>query len=454
MPDIPVKYQKVWRKYKHGKSFNSSIASLSPSLAGLCGLFGKEKLNMESMEKRRQKKLENAVNEYKGLPLAAIAEEARRERKFVNSPSRHYCRITRKEYHRSEGANIDWDHLKGKVRKATSESTLKLPWNISNLVNGNVAPNSYPRFVSREGAKQVAEKVNRFCGWIKAIEEEGRGRKKYPAIRKVIGKTQSPRGMHSQRTSLNLWDFALGNPSPGWTERMLWKIKIRAEEILSSYKGAPKPSWESVAIGLMGSKRTGKAAVIAVANTMSCGTFLGHQMDYDVLPWNTPVYKRAREWLTELHKCRVEDATDGVEALRQETPSLRRAGVSVYTIAIPARYAGYTFEHLVVGAGRSYHSRARMPYHALREAIDAWKRRKELEMENRDIISFLKGETGVCPLFFLEDSFGAGNCATGTRVWLRRHGFEGMPYLPGEKLLPYIGDPYVDRTVSHRMQAV
>lgn len=356
--------------------------------------------------------------------LAEILASAQAEAEYGYTFCRFKCRITGEKYLEGEGATIDWMHLSSLVHQAAEDSGFdNLPWNLGNMVNANVAPGSYPRFASRAGAEEVVKKVQRFCGWLKAAAD-------LPALRRVVKKTQSPHGMWSMRTVVHLWDFAERHPSPGKVERKLWKVRERAEAILSAFEGQ-KPSWASIAQALLVTQQVGKAAVMAVAGTLSGDSF--------------SMYRDARQWLVDYHLCKVEDTSDGVEALREAEPRLTKAGIDVFRIAIPVmsrsgHQVGADFLFLVRSAnGRTFHSRWGGANEAMHEAIRAWKRQDELALANADLVTFLEGSaTGYCPLVIRSDSYSAGNCESGTESWLRERGWGDRKWIPAVWLVPHL----------------
>ncbi len=234
--------------------------------------------------------------------------------------------------------SVDWNHLSDLVRQAVEEAGFQdnLPWNLSNMVNAGQAPGRYRRHEDGKVIDRAVRNVARFCGWLRAV-----GAGKFPAIKKVIAKTHSSRGMNSPRTTIEFWRLVEKFPSPGGLERKLWAVRERAEAIFTAYEGQ-KPSWRAIAAALLVEARIGKAAIIAVAGTISGKSFRS--------------YREARQWLVEYHQCCVRDTSDGVEARREAEPRLVRHGCSVYRIAIRDRYHHTKFEWLVRSSGRTFHT--------------------------------------------------------------------------------------------------
>lgn len=328
------------------------------------------------------------------------------------------CRITGREYTKCQSTSVNWCHLTDLATTAVTESGFTdLPWNLTNMVNAEVAPDSYPRFVSKAGAEKVVKKVQRFCGWLKAAAE-------LRALSRVIEKTQSSRGMWSPRTTIHLWDFAEKHSSPGALERKLWAVRNRADAILSAYAGEKKPAWWAIAHAISVTDQAGKAAVIAVASTLSGEHFR--------------MYRDARQWLVDLHLCKEQDESDGVIARCESEPRLVKCGVSVYRIAIDGKFQ-IEMQWLVRTAeGRTYHSQWGGPREALQDALRAWKCQDELAAKDADLVGFLNGNHGYCPLVVREDSYQAGNCSSGTEAWLRERGWYERKFIPAAWLAPHL----------------
>lgn len=292
---------------------------------------------------------------------------------------------------------------------------------------GIVGP--YGRRLSEEDADAEISSHSRFGGWLKAVAE-------LPAVRRVIQKTQSSRGVNSPRTTVDLWSFFEKNPSPGALERKLWQVRRRAVGILAAYEGNKMPSWKSLAQALMVERRVGKAAIIAVAISISGNSGFRN-------------YREAREWLVDYHLCKVADESDGVESRREEKPRLEKFGMAVHRIAIPRRnrrgfQVGVDFQFLVSASnGRTYHSNWGGPREALQQALSAWKKQDELAALDAELVGFLNGSEGFCPLVVRQDSYSAGNCSSGTESWLQRHGWGARMFLPSPWLVPHLGDSYV-----------
>ncbi len=97
-----------------------------------------------------------------------------------------------------------------------------------------------------------------------------------------------------------------------------------------------------------------------------------------------------------------------------------------------------------LGTGRTYHVGinwcigANEPRKAVKEAIKAWRRQAKLEREQADLVAFLRGDHGFCPLIRREESYRAGNCQAGTASWLRQQGWENKQFIPAEWLISHL----------------
>lgn len=285
------------------------------------------------------------------------------------------------------------------------------------------------RKVTQTGADQLLREYGRIRGWLIAATD-------LHGVAKVIKKTQTTRGVDSPYTTLYLPELWEKYPSPGHLERKLWKVRRRAEAILSAFAGDYNPSWNDVAHATLKTRQVGKAAVIVVAETLS-----GEHGNY----------AEARDFLASIRTAAfpVADNSDGVEARREAEPRLQKLGISVYRIRVTEKYGRFSLKWLVrTDAGRTFHSEWGGPEEALRDAIRAWKRQDELAAENADIVGFLNGdELGFCPLITREDSYEAGNCRAGTDSWARQQGWGDREFVPGVWLINHLHEEEVRRVV-------
>lgn len=362
--------------------------------------------------------------------------------RIMNADRQHICQVTGKGYREADGATIGWSHLRELIQEAVDslpyELRSQIPYNLSGefvVLSPHNRRLGYPYYASQEGVGKVVSEIVRFCGWLRAAA-------KFPGIRKVILKTQSSRGTGSPYNKISLTRLVHLYPSPGHLERTLWKVKTRARQILAAFDGFDEPSWLAIAKAVMVTDQVGKAAVIAAAYTVA-----GTGSKWDRRFFHS--YREAREWLTVYHEHSVTDNSDGVQARRRPEPSYRRLGIAVYDILVETHNekgyrVGVAVRKLVMrlADNRTYHSSSEWGYDSdescVREALAAWKRQDQLIRENADLVGFLKGEKGFCPLIYREDSYSAGNCDPGTASWLRERGWGGKTFIPGPWLIPYL----------------
>ena len=285
-------------------------------------------------------------------------------------------------------------------------------------------------------AEEEIERYARFGGWLKAANG-------LPALRKVIIKTQSWKGVNSSKTTVDLWSLFEKFNNPGALDKLLRGVKRRADRVLSAYAGQPTISWSAVGMAVMVNAKPQKASIIAVSAFLAGGYARS--------------FREARDFLVEYHKCSIVDTSDGVDGKRAVEPYFSKMGVAIFKIAVPVvtrrgYRVGTRFEKLVKSAyGRTYHSSNWTDGKDLiREASAAWKRQDELAAEAADFIAFLKGDQGVCPLVYLDDSYRSGNCQSGTESWLRSHGWADREFIPAVWLIPYLDEGLV-RNVATRV---
>lgn len=290
----------------------------------------------------------------------------------------------------------------------------------------------YGRRLSIDEADRLIETAARIGGWLKAAAQ-------LPALRRVLERGLSPRGMNSPRTKICPFTLWKKFPSPGKLNRTLWKVRRKADHILNAYGGERAP-WADIAYALLLDGRPNRAALIAAAIR------LGHE------PYGSCPYKRARDWLVEVRLTgRILDVSDGVEMYLDPLPAFQKAGVTVTCGVLIGRYGHRQTAFLVRSAdGRTYHADQWTfgPREALREALWAWREQDLLEAEEADLIGFLRGDEGVCPLVTRSTSHRAGNCAPGTEAWLRFHGWDRREWIPAAWLVPHLGDESVRRVAA------
>lgn len=392
-----------------------------------------------------------AFNYMRGGMYRVAEEAAKPRRRFV--PLIKRCPVTGRPYRTSESRRILVTGLGDLVRRGVEEFEEVhgkcLPHNFiysdGSWGPRNLAVGSAPfrrmggaGLVSPAGADQLLKEYGRIGGWFRAAAA-------LPGLAKLIKKSQSVNGVNSPYTTLDLRDLLGKFPHPARLERRLWAVRRRAEAILSAYPGDYHPAWSDVARALLVSHQVGKAAVITVACTLDddCAGSQRHS--------GFASYRSAREFLVSVRTAAfpVVDNADGVEARREAEPCYSKAGVSVYRARVSEPHGRFSRQWIVRARdGRTFHATSHPrdgARTAVRWAIRAWRRQDELERKEGDIIAFLRGSEGFCPLVTREDSRRAGNCAAGTEAWVRRMGFAHRQWIPGEWLLPHLHDAEVRR---------
>ncbi len=246
-----------------------------------------------------------------------------------------------------------------------------------NLVRSEMS-GPYSRRLPIEEANAEIERYARFGGWLNAATSN------LPAVRKMVERTQSSRGINSDYTYCNLWEVVARFPSPGNLERLLWKVRRRAEAILSAYDdGDFTPAWRDVINALLKTKSVGKAAVIVVAATL--GMDIRGERDYDKDRLVRPSYQEARDWLAKRRTARFpEPASEGIRHAAE--PELEESGVRVY----PGLQIGrFGVRELVWVARRGelvfVADSGMSPQKALEAALDEWS--VSSEAEDMEVVS-------------------------------------------------------------------
>lgn len=333
---------------------------------------------------------------------------------------------------------MPYGHLKYVLGKAICDFTdatgVHLPWNLNKVsewkgIQGiNEETDQHPY----KEVQKIVHSCKQLAGWLLAA-------RKFPAVTRLISRTQSPNGMGSPYTTINLWDFVEKNPSPGRLERQIWKVKRQAKQILSAWEGDHNPSWASIANALCHTNSVRKAAVIVAAETLDAGTYkYGEYRGHGK-------YSASRDFLVSIRSARfpVADNSDGVNARREDEPTLNKFGYQVYRIRLTDQYGRYHLQWLVTMNGRTYHSNQDDAREALKQAIWAWKKQKKLQARNAKLIGFLNGDQGYSPFVYLQDSYDAGNCSAGTTSWLQKRGWSDRKFIPGRWLVPHLSDDLV-----------
>ena len=351
------------------------------------------------------------------------------------------------------------------VKSFENESGLKLPYNLSTHGPYVGFPWSRRFFLDEEG-KKIVEETARFCGWIRSAA-------KFPILVRLLEKTTSTRGVNSPSTKLDAWTLAKRQPSPGRTGRFLANVRWRANQILAGY--GLRVSWESLGIVLIRGNRgnVGKAAKQAAAYTIrqfvskkGIGYFeerkntkvLIQSRGLKELVQKSPVirawaFDRVKEGEFSCfreaspHSCRlVESNTDGVQLMLDPATGSILCGVK----AVKGWDNDGNCQWLLTFGDRSYHiiNYGRVDRKtAVKRAVEAWKKQRQLEKENREFLKELQPKDRSF-LVSIEDSLRAGNCRPGTESWMRQNGLLGKSFVGIHVLIPHLGDSRVRRVLQ------
>jgi len=364
-------------------------------------------------------------DEYDLKNLSNLPNQARAEKRYIEREMKNGSEV------RIRYGHLKHDVLGVAIKEFEATTGISLPWNL-NKVNewGGISKiDESLDFHPREGVQELVRTCTQLAGWLRAAA-------KLPGVTRMLGRTQSPNGMGSPYTTVNLWDFVAKNPSPGRLERQLWKVRRRAQKILSAWEGDYHPSWASIARALCVTKSIGKAAVIVAVDTLTdIRDDNGNYRKIDN-------YKEAREILVSVRSASfpVADNSDGVNARRKKEPTLSKLGCQVYRIRLTDQYGRYSLQWLVTSnSGRTYHSDWGGAREALQQALRAWRQQDNLQAIDAELVGFLNGDEGYTPLVYMKDSYDAGNCSVGTASWLRDRGWYGREFVPGRWLVQYLG---------------
>lgn len=314
----------------------------------------------------------------------------------------------------------------------------------------------------------VAEKVFRFCGWLKAAVN-------FRNIRFSFRYAfQHGRGMNSPYTLLDPWAIAERFPSPGFLDKLIGKARFRANEILRPY--GLRVSRESVCFAISsGSKRVGKMALDLAAMTIS--QYCQNGRDWKYLGYLTgssrEILIKARGLREAIHdshiitRWAIEKVEEGEFAcIREALTSNRLSADETDGVLLWVDSATHTTLHgvmavkgwnihgnkywLVKAGERSYHSDGwQEAKEAVRNALWSWRRQRQLERHGKKLLDSLQPDDREI-LIWREDSYASGNCEPGTRAFANRSGWSDREFVPAAWLIKHhLGNPAVQRTLQY-----
>lgn len=196
--------------------------------------------------------------------------------------------------------------------QAFEDAGVYVPYNLG------VHPDWAGKWMPSADAQQVLERTARVAGWMAAAA-------KMPAIKKVLKRSMQGSGVNSPYCVFTPMDFFVRYPSPGRFEDLLWKVKRRAEWILNAY-AVQNPSWMAIARALMITSVVGKAAVLAVAFTLSNGESFRS-------------YRQARQWLVANRTAAMVQLGESLYYMAK--PVLEHFGAKVYAVRDVDAYGRY-----------------------------------------------------------------------------------------------------------------
>ena len=247
-----------------------------------------------------------------------------------------------------------------------------LPHNIvRSQMSGSVGTvGAYGRRLPLEEADKEIESHARFGGWLKAATT-------LPAVRKMIERTQSSRGINSDYTYCDLWEVVSRFPSPGNLERLLWKVRRRSEAILAAYEGDFAPAWRDVINALLRTRSVGKTAVITSAATL--GMEIRGEWDYDKNKLVRPSYQQARDWLAERRIALFpNEASDSIHHAGES--ELAENGIKVFAGLAIGRFGSRSLVWVARKGDKMFVAEKwQKVQDVLKAAIDEWGTRKESE---------------------------------------------------------------------------
>jgi len=216
------------------------------------------------------------------------------------------------------------------------------------------------------------------------------------------------------------------------------RVRARAECLLSGWRNQPEVDRWSAAEALLSTWDTERAAYTTALSALGKGTSGAleelQQRLFDLSDAGNP----------------IADNSDGVECYLHPAPLLEQDGATV-TLGVTVAEDGTRAPIWVARFGeRTYHARwAHFGAEGVLEyAQRAWARQDAALGVSGEVLGFLRGETGVCPLVVRRDSNRAGNCSPGTEAWLRSRGWADRKWIPAVWLIPHLGDERVRQVAA------
>lgn len=314
----------------------------------------------------------------------------------------------------------------------------------------------------------VAEKVFRFCGWLKAAVNLRNIRFNFRYA------FQHGRGMNSPYTLLDPWAVAERFPSPGSLDRLIGKARFRANEILRPY--GLRVSREAVCFAIIsGSKRVGKMAINLAAMTIS--QYCQSGRDWKYLGYLTGSSREIlmksrglRDALRDSHiitRWAIEKVEEGeFTCIREALASNRLSADETDGVLLWVDSATHTTLHgvtaikgwnehgnkywLVKAGGHSYHSDGwQEAREAVHDAFQSWRRHRQFERQEKSLLDNLQQADREI-LVWRADSRAAGNCKPGTDAFASRLGWADRAFVPAAWLIAHhMGNPAVRRTLLY-----
>ncbi len=361
--------------------------------------------------------------------------------------------------------------MKDGVRKFEIWTSINLPYNVGYL-------NGYQhRGAFKDPGREALIFAARFGGWLKrAAISPACG-----ALRSLMGKTMSVRGVNSPRTTLDLQKVVKVQHSPETANRRLVAVRRRANEILAPY--GVSVSNAAVAHSLSNRSAVGKAARNAAKHTLLdlLSRRFGVELRGDEARWQSVFIMcrgiatamaesdpRKRLWaasrvlageFSDLRSAMAEvgrltvDITDGVEMVTDPTLTSSHLGCK-FTQGFATRGSRYSrrdhTEHMVLVrfGDRTYHAQfypspstvyvagswvvLNTEQAALVRAREAWDQQNKAQREISE--RYLVPED-VCLLVYKDDSARVGNCRPGTESYMASIGLSINTRLVGGHVL-------------------
>lgn len=338
-------------------------------------------------------------------------------------------------------------------------------------VYGNRIPWNFRGEIVQPRSKMDTVSIRLFCEWMHESLS-------CQAVFRMLNATVGNGGMHSPTMGVNPYFVWKRFPDIKALDKSLWACHKLANKLYKTlvkklgFEASMKVSWKAIMIGVfLSPESTEDAAKIAAIFTMFgsvCDTERGMCFIFlNQYPVVSSGFCKQKNAILEVYKW-VEsanvshDSTDGVECKLINKPVVK-LGLS-YQLGVVGTQSGF-FDVVVLTRfkEKSYHSinHKYIPFlkerewiirQETRKAIEKIKIKIDKEKQEVNFLKFFEAES-VTNIVYIDDSYKAGNCKSGTEQFLKEIGWAGKSIVPAYALKHYLHNSMVMNTVKVAFQS-